>query len=110
GAGRASSRTVARVGKILSGREGDTSAAGENWPMRVLAAGALGRLGAAGAGAQAGQLLTDAATTDPYAFVRQAALSALASFDRVAAQGLARRMAASDPEPKVREAAAALAQ
>lgn len=111
GAGRASSRAVARVGKILLGRgDGDPASHGESWAMRVLAAGALGRLGAAGAGPEAGRLLSEAATSDPYAFVRQAALTALVTFDRAGAQALARRMAASDPEPKVREAAAALAQ
>jgi cellulose synthase operon protein C len=95
-------KTVAIVGKILAGSE--------SWPLRVLAAGALGRLGAAGAGSDARQRLTDAATGDAYAFVREAALDALGSFDRPAARALARRMAASDPEPRVREAAAALAQ
>jgi tetratricopeptide (TPR) repeat protein/HEAT repeat protein len=95
-------RTVALVGKILG--------SSESWPVRILAAAALGRLGRAGAGGDASRRLSDAATADAYAFVRQAALDALASFDRAAAQGLARRMAASDPEPRVREAAAALAQ
>jgi HEAT repeat protein len=95
-------RTVTLVAKILG-----TSA---SWPMRVLAAEALGRLGAAGAGTEAGRRLSDAATTDGYAFVRQAALEALGSFDRQGAQVLARRMVDSDPEPRVREAAAALAQ
>jgi tetratricopeptide (TPR) repeat protein/HEAT repeat protein len=95
-------RVSALVSKILT--------ASPSWPMRVLAAGALGRLGALGAGAEATRQLSDAATTDAYAFVRQAALDALASYDRGAAQALARRMAASDPELRVREAAAALAQ
>ncbi len=98
----ATGRAVALVGKILSSHA--------SWPMRVLAAEALGRLGAAGAGAEASRRLSDAATADPYALVREAALVAASSFDRKGAQPLAQRMAASDPEPRVREAAAALAQ
>jgi tetratricopeptide (TPR) repeat protein/HEAT repeat protein len=98
----ATARTVALVGKILASHA--------SWPMRVLAAEALGRLGAAGAKLDAGRQLAAAATADTYALVREAALGAWASFDRAGAQGLARRMASSDPEPRVREAAAALAQ
>ena len=78
------------------------------WAIRVLAAQAMGRLGAAGA-AEAGQRLVEAATRDSYALVRQAALDALATFDASAARALATRMAASDPEPRVREAAKAIA-
>jgi HEAT repeat protein len=89
------------VGKIL--------ATHESWAMRVLAASALGRLGAAGAGPEAARLLTDAGTKDAYALVRQAALEALAGFDAAAARALASRMAASDPEPRVRDAAQAIA-
>jgi HEAT repeat protein len=77
----------------------------ESWALRVLAAQAMGRLGAAGAGPDASRRLTEAATRDAYALVRQAALEALAGFDSAAAQALAKRMAASDPEPRVREVA-----
>jgi hypothetical protein len=42
--------------------------------------------------------------------VRQAALEALASFDGAAAGALAARMAAGDPEPRVRDTAKALAR
>jgi cellulose synthase operon protein C len=77
--------------------------------MRVLAAEALGRLGAAGAGPAAARLLSDAATKDAYALVRQAALEGLARFDAGAARSLAARMATSDAEPRVREAAQAIA-
>jgi hypothetical protein len=52
--------------------------------------------------------LVASATNDSYALVRQSALEALSSFDRPAAGAVARRMAASDPEPRVREAARAL--
>lgn len=98
--GPASERAVAAVGKIL--------ATHESWAMRVLAAQALGRLGAAGA-ADAAPKLADAATRDSYALVRQAALEALASFDAATARTVASRVAAADPEPRVRDAARAIA-
>jgi tetratricopeptide (TPR) repeat protein len=97
----ASARSATAVGKILSTHE--------SWAMRVLAARALGRLGAAGAGPEATRFLTEAATKDAYALVRQAALEALAGFDAASARTLGARMAASDPEPRVREAAQAIA-
>jgi cellulose synthase operon protein C len=97
----ASARSVAAVGKILG--------ANESWAIRVLAARAMGRLGAAGAGPEAGRLLSDAATKDTYALVRQAALESLASFDAASGRTLAARMAATDPEPRVRDAAQAIA-
>ena len=62
----------------------------ESWAMRVLAAEAMGRLGGAGARAVADASLRHAATHDSYALVREAALSALASFDADAARPLAR--------------------
>jgi tetratricopeptide (TPR) repeat protein len=97
----ANARAVAAVGKIL--------AANDAWAMRVLAAQALGRLGAAGAGPDAGQKLGEAAVKDGYALVRQAALEALATYDATAARALAARMATGDPEPRVRDAAKAIA-
>jgi tetratricopeptide (TPR) repeat protein len=97
----ASARAVGAVGKILASHE--------SWAMRVLAARAMGRLGAAGAGAEAGKQLGEAASKDGYALVRQAALEAFASFDAAGARTLAERMAASDPEPRVRDAARAIA-
>jgi hypothetical protein len=93
----ASARAVAAVGRVLE--------AHESWALRVLAALAMGRLGAAGAGADANRRLTEAATHDTYALVRQAALEALASFDRAAGAALGARMAETDPEPRVREVA-----
>lgn len=78
----------------------------ESWAMRVLAAQALGRLGAAGAGPDATRYLSEAATKEPYALVREAALVALASYDKGAASQLAARMAEHDAEPRVRETAA----
>ncbi|HTB78603.1 MAG TPA: tetratricopeptide repeat protein [Polyangiaceae bacterium] len=97
----AGDRAVAALGKIL--------ATHESWSLRILAARALGRVGAAGAPGAAAHL-ADAAAKDAYALVRQAALEALASFDPASARSLAQRMATADPEPRVREAASALAR
>jgi cellulose synthase operon protein C len=94
-------RAVAALAAIL--------ATHESWALRILAAQALGRVGAAGA-KSAGPHLADAAAKDSYALVRQAALEALASFDPAAARVVAQRLAATDPEPRVREAATALAR
>ena len=94
----ADARSVAAVAKVMR--------AHESWAIRVLAAQALGRLGAAGAGAEATKQLREAATKESYALVREAALLALASYDKTAAAELAAQMTASDPEPRVRETAA----
>ncbi len=93
-------RAVAAVDRVLMQHD--------NWAMRVLAAQAMGRLGAAGDGEEAAQKLRRAALKDPYALVREAALDALASFDVPRARALARTMADADVEPRVREAARAL--
>ena len=87
----------------------------DSWAMRILAAQALGRLGAIdvldrGVAHEISTRLTEAAAKDSYALVRQASLEALASFDTPGARILAQRMATLDPEPRVREAAAALAR
>jgi HEAT repeat protein len=74
----------------------------ESWAMRVLAAQALGRMG----GAEATKQLKEAAVKEPYALVREAALVALASYDKNEAAQLATQMAAHDAEPRVRETAA----
>jgi tetratricopeptide (TPR) repeat protein len=97
----ASARAVDAVGKIL--------AVHESWAIRVLAAHAMGRLGEASASPETSGRLTEAATRDPYALVRQAALESLASFDPVGARKIAGRMATTDPEPRVRDAARAIA-
>jgi tetratricopeptide (TPR) repeat protein/HEAT repeat protein len=96
-----SPRAVSAVGKIL--------AAHESWATRVLAARAMGRLGAAGARPEAARRLNETAANDSYALVRQAALESLASFDTTSARSLAARLAVGDPEPRVREAARAIA-
>ena len=98
--GHADAKSVAAVGKVLRGNE--------SWAMRVLAAQALGRLGAAGAGGTATKELESATNpaTEKYALVREAALVALASYDKATAARLAGTMATADPEPRVRETAA----
>ncbi len=96
-----SEATVEAVGKVLAGHE--------SWAIRILAARALGRLGGAHQ-ASAATWLTRAASQDAYALVREAALEALATFDPSGASVLARQMAASDPEPRVRAAASTLAR
>jgi len=93
----ADQKAVAVVAKVMRSHE--------SWAMRVLAAQALGRLGAAGAGAEATRQLKEAATKEPYALVREAALVALAGYDRGEAAQLAAHMAANDAEPRVRETA-----
>ncbi|MGH7272753.1 MAG: HEAT repeat domain-containing protein, partial [Polyangiaceae bacterium] len=95
----ASAGLVAAVGQILAGKD--------PWSIRVLAARALGQLGLARPTEARGWLAT-AATGDAYAFVREAALDALASFDAAGARTVARTLAGSDPEPRVRAAAVAL--
>lgn len=92
-------RAVLAVAKVMRGHE--------SWAMRVLAAQAMGRLGAAGAGGETTPRLIEAAaaTKESYALVREAALLALATYDRPSATALATRMAESDPEPRVRDTA-----
>jgi len=94
----ADGKSVAAVAKVMRSHE--------SWAMRVLAAQALGRLGAAGAGAEATKQLREAATKESYALVREAALVALASYDRAEAAQLAAAIATTDAEPRVRETAA----
>jgi tetratricopeptide (TPR) repeat protein len=100
GAAAARSGAVARVSAFLAQHP--------SWALRVLAARALGRLGAAGAPGAAAPLAA-AATHDGWALVRQAALEALAQADPSGAREVAARLEGSDPEPRVRETAALLA-
>ena len=97
-----SAGAIASVGKLLETHP--------NWAMRVLAAQAMGRLGSAGGGAPVARMLRKTATTDAYALVREAALTALASFDGAAARDLASQMATSDAEPRVRQTAERIAR
>ncbi len=101
-----SSKTVAAIIGLLTDSE--------SWSIRARAAKALGRLDQrAGAGAnQAGairQALERAATDDPFALVREAALRSLFQRDPVAAGPLLRRIAGSDPEPAIQKLATDLA-
>lgn len=80
----------------------------DSWAIRVLAAKALGRFGAAGGGEEVSRVLSSSATHDDYALVREAALNALASFDTAGGQKVAVQLAATDPEPRVRETARAI--
>jgi cellulose synthase operon protein C len=77
----------------------------DRFALRVLAAEALGRLGVAGGGEETARPLRDAATHDDFALVREAALTSLARFDLGSARQLAARLVATDPEPRVRDAA-----
>ncbi|WP_437757943.1 HEAT repeat domain-containing protein [Sorangium sp. So ce1389] len=100
--------TIAAVSELLR--------SSSSWPLRVRAAEALGRLGAPGAGgagaasrsSQVAETLGAAARSDAYALVREAAARALASADRAAAAPVLKQLAARDPEPRVRQAAAEL--
>jgi len=94
---RADATAVVAVSKLVKTHE--------NWAMRVLGAQALGRLGAAGSGDAASKALREAATTDAYALVREAALVAYASYDKAGAAQLAAQIAQKDVEPRVRETA-----
>ncbi len=98
---------VAAVQRIILARDGGSdrgATTAEPWAMRVLAVQAMGRLGAAGARSAAETSLRAAATQDPYALVREAALHSLGSFDVTAARALALTLE-NDPEPRIREVA-----
>lgn len=95
------------IGEAEAGAVAKILATHESWAMRVLAARALGCMGSAGTGSATARLAASA-TDDPYALVRQSALEALSSYDPRTAGVIARRMASSDPEPRVREVARSL--
>ena len=79
----ADAKSVAAVAKVMRSHE--------SWAMRVLAAQALGRLGARAGrrGAEATRQLKEAATKESYALVREAALVALSTYDENEASQLA---------------------
>jgi cellulose synthase operon protein C len=99
--GQPNARAVAAVGTLLE--------AHDNWAVRVLAAQAMGRLGASGSREAATRALRDAATKDGYALVREAALVAMRTYDATAARELGQQMAGRDAEPRVRETAKTIA-
>jgi len=83
-----------------------------SWPLRVRAAEALGRVGRVGGGPNSSALvvatLLASAKGDAFALVREASARALAVVDPSAARPVLEGMAASDAEPRVREAATEL--
>ena len=93
----ADAKSVTAAAKVMRGHE--------SWAMRVLAAQALGRLGAAGAGAEATRQLKEAATKESYALVREAALVALSTYDKTRGVPARPGHGEADPEPRVRETA-----
>gem|GEM_PF-289919 len=105
---------VQRAALASMGRHGGTRAAEAvskilathpAWAIRMLAAQALGRLGAAGTRGIATKALRDATAKEPYALVREAALVALASYDKAAAVEVASTISGHDPEPRVQQTA-----
>jgi HEAT repeat protein len=79
-----------------------------DWSMRARAAEALGKLAAGTEGGEAWRALAEAAHSDPFALVREAATRALARIDRGAAKPVLREVSEKDPEPQVRQTARAL--
>jgi HEAT repeat protein len=73
-----------------------------NWALRVRAARALGSIGTR-AGVEAIEALQRAAQKDDYALVRQSACESLAKIAPSQARAVLQKVAAEDPEPRVRE-------
>ncbi len=76
-----------------------------DWPVRVRAAEALGRLAAGSRDKKAVAALTRAAQSDAYALVREAAVRALPLVDAAAARPVLTEVAEKDAEPRVQRAA-----
>jgi HEAT repeat protein len=79
-----------------------------DWSLRARAAEALGRLAAGTEEGEGWKALAEAAHSDPFALVREAAARALARIDRDAAAPVLRGISKRDPEPQVRQTARAL--
>ncbi|MBN1605460.1 MAG: HEAT repeat domain-containing protein [Polyangiaceae bacterium] len=79
-----------------------------DWTLRARAAEALGRIAAETADRQAFGALMRAAESDAVALVREQAARSLSGVDRASAEPVLRRLARTDPEPRVRRAVAAL--
>jgi cellulose synthase operon protein C len=92
-----SAQAVTAVARLL--------ARAKDWSLRLEAARALGEMGTEAARHGATAALGQAASGDPFALVREAALVALARVAPEAAKPVLRRAAAQDPEPRVRETA-----
>ena len=83
----------------------------KNWALRVLGLEALGNLASAQTAnkASAVSTLSKVATSDTFALVRETALHQLFRVDVEAGRKVAKELAKSDPEPRVRARAATLA-
>lgn len=79
-----------------------------DWPLRVRATEALGKVGRGGLKEETLAALTTIAKNDDYALVRDAAARSLAEVDLDASVGVLRELATRDGEPRVRETAASL--
>jgi len=80
----------------------------QTWPVRVRAAEVLGTLAAETRHPEATRALKEAAQTDEYALVREAAVTALAAVNPEAAGPVLQVVQRSDAEPRLRELAANL--
>ena len=81
-----------------------------DWALRALAATTLGRVAAGKPSAAAVAALSQRASKDPFALVREAALEALVSVDPTSAKRVLEVSHDSDPEPRVKAKAQALLQ
>jgi HEAT repeat protein len=81
-----------------------------DWALRALAATTLGRISAGKPSARVVLALSERASKDPFALVREAALTALVSVDPAAAKRVLEVSHDSDPEPRVKAKAQALLQ
>jgi len=99
---RGDAKAIEPLGKIL--------ATHKQWSIRADAARAMGAIGKRDGKAAIEAPLQKAATSDTYAFVREAALRALAAAGRPGVKAVLEGAAKSDPEPRVREVAASLAK
>jgi tetratricopeptide (TPR) repeat protein len=79
-----------------------------DWALRQAAVETLGRVAAGSRDPESIAALSESATRDPFAMVREAALVALVSVDPLAARGLLEQSHDSDPEPRVKARAQAL--
>ncbi len=80
------------------------------WPVRARAAEALGGIGKGAAEKTVAPVLAAIVRGDPIAFVREAAIRALGSFDPGAVREALSRAETSDPEPRLRELAKEMLQ
>ena len=90
-------RAIAAVTELL--------AAAGDWPVRVRAAEALGRMKPTGGVDAASRALALAATRDKYALVREAAIVSLHALDQKGSRTVLGDVASRDAEPRVREVA-----